>query len=63
MPGVSKDNSDGHTGKLNDMNTMAIPKLRSSLRDLFTGGCLMRPDISSEIYHGDRSCVSASAPV
>jgi len=42
------------------MNTIAIPKLQSSLRDLFSGGCSMRSDISSEIYHGDRSCVSAS---
>ena len=42
------------------MNTIATPKLQSSLRDLFTDGCLMRSDISNEVYHSDRSCVSAS---
>lgn len=42
------------------MNSIATPKLQSSLRELFADGCLMRSDISNEMYHGDRSCVSAS---
>jgi hypothetical protein len=42
------------------MNAIATPALQPSLRDLFADGCLMRSDISNEVYHADRSCVSAS---
>ena len=42
------------------MNAIPTATLQPSLRDLFAHGCLMRSDISSEVYHGDRSCVSVS---
>jgi hypothetical protein len=42
------------------MNAIATPALQPSLRDLFADGCSMRSDISNEVYHADRSCVSAS---
>src|SRR5260221_6816140 len=42
------------------MNSIAPLSLQPSLRDLFANGCSMRSDISNEVYHSDRSCVSVS---